>query len=77
MIIPEQKKAVSVILSRMNSNGKEEQVDVKPTASTNNESLHAIAEDLLHAIHSRDAAAVMQALKAFSLENETAEDEEE
>ena len=60
MIIPDHKKTVSVILSKMG-----QKPDEKENMGENVEALHVAAEDLINAIHDKNALAVAEALKAF------------
>lgn len=57
MIIPDQKKTVSIILSKLHPTGVPAKEGMGP--------LHAIAEDLIHSVHSKDAQGVVEALKAL------------
>lgn len=78
MIISDRKKAATVILSRMKG-GAESIQEAKPTETDPNDSgsaLHPIAEELMQAIHSKDASSVVSALRAFLAEHEVSEGEE-
>jgi hypothetical protein len=66
MIIPDKKKAVSIILSKMGAGGAEQSAPLKPEEEMGDGAeLHAIAEDLLMAVEQKSAAAVKDALQAF------------
>lgn len=70
MIIPDKKKAVTVILSKLKPSGGESLTRVKPEEEMDpaQGALKAIAEDLLSAIDSRSASDLAQALGAFMAE---------
>ena len=76
MIIPDKKKAVSVILARMNPGGKEKQQEVKSEAPMNDDdaALESIAQDIMQAIKDGSAQDLVMALKAFDAECERSED---
>lgn len=67
MIIPDKKKAVTVILAKKMAGGGEVQSEIKPEHSIgeHDQVLHNIADDLLHAVNIKSAHAVVSALKAF------------
>lgn len=67
MIIPDKKKAVTVILSKLRPDGSETRQDVLPEdeMDENDSDLKAIAEDMLHAYESKSASDLVTALKAF------------
>lgn len=81
MIIPEKKKAVSVILSKFKPDGSERtpDIEVKPEEEINehDESLKAIAEDIMSAVESKSAHDLLVALRAFISECSMHEDDEE
>lgn len=68
MIIPDKKKAVGLILSKMAPDGSEKQMDVKSEEAIGqgDEALHAICEDILMAVKDGSALQLAEALKAFS-----------
>jgi hypothetical protein len=49
----------------------------KPDESAPDESLHAIAEELIDAVHAKDAAGVVEALRALIAEIESEDDAED
>jgi len=60
-MIHDEKGAVAIILGKMKpKHDSEEQMEERPDAS-----LHACSEELLDAIHAKDAKGVTEALKAF------------
>lgn len=70
MIIPDKKKTVSVILSRMNQDGKDgPQMDAKNESS--DDPLQGVSEDILMAIKEGSAADLTTALKAFMAGSDT------
>lgn len=65
MIIPDKKKAVTVILSRMNGEGKSSDYEGKPEHSFGGkEELHAIADDLIAGVKEGSPQKVAMALEA-------------
>lgn len=75
-IVPDKKKAVSVILSKF---GKAGETPVKPEEELNEHdgAMKAIAEDILMAIKSESAHDLMMALKAFDEECDLGQEESE
>lgn len=67
MIIPDDKKAATIILAKRDGNGKETSAPAMPEESLNPEmeGLKAVAEDIMRAINSKSAHDLSQALKAF------------
>lgn len=67
MIIPDNKKTVSIILSKMKPGGDESRQEVKPEQALDekDEALKAIAEDMLQAFEQKSAMDLVMALKAF------------
>jgi len=63
-MIHDEKAAVAIILGKIKPKGAEHESD-EETESRCDESLHAIAEDVLQAVRGNDAAALANALKAF------------
>lgn len=79
MIIPDKKKAATVIVSMMGKGPDEEE---KETKGGEDEECHALGQDLLDAISGKDAMGAYNALKAIFLKvdlepHEEYEDEEE
>lgn len=79
MIIPDRKKAIGVILSKMKPDGSqveggemknEEHIDEHEQA------LHSHAEDILSALHNKSAADLAKALNNFLEEHDMHEQEE-
>ena len=64
-MIHDEKAAVAIILGKIKPKGAAHHVAEEHMESHPDESLHAIAEEVLQAIHGRDAAALADALKAF------------
>lgn len=60
MIIPEKKKAVSIILSKMNPEGKEESDESEDNMGV----LEGISQDLIDAVKGGDKGKVAMSLKA-------------
>lgn len=73
MPIFDQKKIPTVILSKLRKDGSEDVSSVSPSESIGDESLHAIAEDLLHAVETKSVAGVVSAIRAMVLELESEE----
>lgn len=73
MIIPNPKKAATVIVSRIGSSQTHEE---KPEASSQPDisALHAIASDMLQAIKDGSPSDLASALKAFLAEHEVTEE---
>ncbi len=67
MIIPDNKKTVSIILSKMKPGGEESRQEVKPEQAIDDkdETLKAIAEEMLKAFEDKSAMDLVSALKAF------------
>jgi hypothetical protein len=67
MIIPDNKKTVSIILSKMKPGGGESRQEVKPEQAIDDkdETLKAIAEEMLKAFEDKSAMDLVSALKAF------------
>ncbi|HNJ37813.1 MAG TPA: hypothetical protein PL071_07325 [Nitrosomonas sp.] len=67
MIIPDNKKTVSIILSKMKPGGGESRQDVVPEQAIDDkdEALKAIAEDMIKAFEDKSAMDLVSALKAF------------
>lgn len=67
MIIPDRKKAVTVILSKMRGDGSEKSQEVKSEESLDphNEALKTISEDILQAISDKSAMDLSTALSAL------------
>lgn len=72
MIIPDRKKAVSVILSKMKPHGMAEGGEVKDEAPVDAKdgALKAIAEDMLMAVEQKSPMDLVNALQAFMSEIE-------
>lgn len=62
MIIPDRKKAATVIISMMGKDGKEE-----PEESSDDQECSALGQDLLDAISGKDAMGAYNALRAIFL----------
>jgi hypothetical protein len=78
MIIPDRKKAATVIVSMMGKDGKEEPEE----SSSDHEECSALGQDLLDAISGKDAMGAYNALRAIFLKvdaepHEEYEEEEE
>lgn len=69
MIIPDNKKTVSIILSKMKPGGRESRQEVKPEQAIDDkdETLKAIAEEMLKAFEDKSAMDLVSALKAFGI----------
>jgi hypothetical protein len=67
MIIPGNKKTVSVILDRMKPDGSESMSAMKPEEEMDegDGALKAICEDMMMAFQSQSAHDLMQAMRAF------------
>lgn len=78
MIIPDRKKAVSVILSKMGGDGAEKSQEVKnetPGDDTQG-ALRAITEDVMQAFHDKSIEGLMSSLKAFCTEVDSQGDDD-
>lgn len=78
MIIPDRKKTVSVIISRMNPDGKPSgNLEVKPEEAIDERmgAIKSIAEEIMMAIKSGSAMDLAQALKAFMVEAQDVDQE--
>lgn len=72
---PDKKKGIAALIL-----GKPKSEDVPEVESDNSVGLRAAAEELIAAVHSKDASGVMSALKSFfamSEESEESEDKQE
>ena len=58
MIMADRKKAVSAIL------GPHDEPDDKAAMSDHEQELHAISEELMHAVHGKDVPGIAEALRA-------------
>lgn len=65
-MLHDKKKFATVIVSRMGKDGRSEESEAKPEDGYGDE-LHALAEDLLHAVGTKSASAVADAFKAMFL----------
>lgn len=67
MIIPDTKKAATVILSKMKSDGTSADTEVKPEENMDDsmEGYTAAAEDILHAVETKSVQGLATALKSF------------
>jgi hypothetical protein len=67
MIIPGNRKTVSVILDRMKPDGSERMGEMKPEEEMEEGSsaMKAICEDMIMAFESKSAHDLMEAMKAF------------
>jgi hypothetical protein len=75
MIIPQKKKAIGVILSRMN--GPEQEVKEEHSMDEHDEAIKVIASELIHAIEQKSSMGVVDALKAFWAEIQEADEEQD
>jgi hypothetical protein len=75
MIIPQKKKAIGVILSKMH--GPDQEVKEEHSMNEHDEALKVIASELMHAIESKSAMGVVDALKAFWSEIEELDEEKD
>lgn len=79
-MVPDKKKIAGIIVSRMNSEGKESQAPMKDEheIDSSKEGLKAAAEELMMAIKDGSSHGVMSALSSFhdQYEPESLEDEE-
>lgn len=80
MIIPDRKKAVTMILSKLNSTETGEQtpgVEMKheESAVAADQPLHAIAQDAISAFERKSPAELTSALKAFFAEMSNSQEE--
>lgn len=64
MIIPDKKKAISVILSKMNKDGSVTESHVAPETGAHDE-YTSFAEDIIHAIESKSVQKLASCLRAF------------
>lgn len=64
-MIHDEKAAVAIILGKIKPKGPAHHMAEERMESRPDESLHAIAEEVLHAVEAKDAAALADALKAF------------
>lgn len=62
----DKKKIATVIVSRLGKDGKDETSEAMPEDGGGDE-LHALAEDLLHAVSTKSAMAVADAIRAMFL----------
>ena len=67
MIVPNAKKAASMIVHKRDGKGNLSEAPMKPEHAVDqrDEHFHAIAEDLLSALHNKSAADAHSALKAY------------
>lgn len=79
MIIPDNKKTVSIILSKMKPDGGESRQEVKPEQAIDDkdETLKAIAEEMLKAFEDKSAMDLVSALKAFWNQIQLADEEQD
>ena len=79
MIIPDNKKTVSIILSKMKPVGGESRQEVKPEQAIDDkdETLKAIAEEMLKAFEDKSAMDLVSALKAFWNQIQLADEEQD
>lgn len=63
MIVPNPKKAATIILSKKHADGTETQTESQNESS--DDPFHAIAQDILHAHESKSPHHLASALKAF------------
>ena len=75
MIIPQKKKAIGVILSKMD--GHDQEVKEEHSMDEHDEALKVIASELMHAIEQKSAMGVVDALKAFWSEIEELDEEKD
>ena len=79
MIIPDHKKAITVILGKMHDDGSESNVEGMPEheLDEHDAALKDIAEDMLRAVNNGSAHDLMMSLKAFMSEIEVADEEQD
>lgn len=67
MMFDDKKKAANVILSRMKKDGSESHSEMKPEAQVDHafQGLHAAAEDMINAIHSKSPDDLHKSLRSF------------
>lgn len=76
MIIPDKKKAVGLILSKMHG-GVEKQAPIASEEHMDHGPLHALAEDLLMAVEHKSVQGVVDVFKALQEMDEQQDEEEE
>jgi hypothetical protein len=78
VIVHDKKKEAMIILSKMHKDGSETSQKVRPEVQMNekDQTLQAIAEDMLHAFEQKSAAGLVSAMKAFMSECEGSEEPE-
>jgi hypothetical protein len=76
MIIPDRKKTVSVILSKLSPEGAERLAQVKPEEEmdSHDDMLKSICEDMLMAFRHDSAHDLMMAMKAFMMKIRAADE---
>ncbi len=78
MIIPDRKKSVSMIVSKLSPDGKmsgDVAVEPEEAIDSRDESLRVIATELLSAMERKSALDVAKALKAFMIEAQEVDQE--
>lgn len=75
MIIPDKKKALTVIMSRMGQGASDKSQEIKNEVPIDEKmgSLKAIAEDMIQAFHDKSPMALVDSLQAFLREYENQE----
>lgn len=79
MIIPDKRKAVSVILARHNTDGVQDMAQMKSEHEINDgdANLKSIAEDMIRAFEQKSAHDLMRSLSAFISQSSDSDDEGE
>lgn len=79
MIIPDKRKAISVILARHNTSGVQDHAEMKPEHEMDDgdANLKSIAEDVIRALEQKSAHDLMMALRAFVSQSSDSDDEGE
>lgn len=79
MIFPDHKKAAGMILAKLKDGAIRPGPEVKAEAQSDphEQGLHAIAEDMMMAMHEKSAQGIVQAMKAFMAQHGTKSSTEE
>lgn len=79
MIIPDKKKAVTVILSKLGKGGDEKSQEVKPESAMgeHQEAMKTIAEDIMQAMQDKSAMDLANALEALVREIQAMDQEQD